>query len=259
MRRSDIPRISGQITLEGAPLNFFLDRASYSKTTPAPQAGSYTVVLPHNATRLGSDVPQGDGFGSVVVKANGTVTGKGTLGDGTAFTTGARLTRGNHWPLHAVLYRSQGAISGDVAFPPAPTEYEVSGSLSWFSPVNGRAPVYPRGFTTSLSVLGSRFSKTPLVDFAHAMVTIGAGSLEDVPAPFSVDFTSKGQVTAPAGLLFPLKFVPHTSLFKGQFRDPNTGKPVAFSGALLQKPQEGYGMFRGADQQTGFVEFTATP
>jgi uncharacterized repeat protein (TIGR03803 family) len=252
-------RIIGTVTLDGVPLDLALDRASYSRAAPAPQAGRYTLVFPRDPNRLGSEIPQGNGFGTVIVTGNGAVRFNGQLGDGTVFGQSGRLNRGNHWPFHTRLYKLRGGVSGDLTFPATPSDDDVTGELAWFSPANRRARFYPAGFTTELAARGSRFTPTPLVDFAAATVSIGAGGLNDVPPPFDLRFTARGKAIPPAGLFFPLRFIRGTALFTGQFRHPVTHRPVPFSGALLQKQQTGHGLFRGAGKQTGFVEFTATP
>ena len=50
--------IAGKLTANGKTLSFQLVRPSYKESKPAPQAGTYTLALPHPAD---PSLPQGDG------------------------------------------------------------------------------------------------------------------------------------------------------------------------------------------------------
>jgi len=57
------------------------NRAHFSKTTPAPQSGSYTLVIPGSDDSTSQ--PGGNGAGTLKVDTSGNITFTGTLGDGT--------------------------------------------------------------------------------------------------------------------------------------------------------------------------------
>jgi len=75
-------QITGRVTDGIWSADLTADKALFNAVTnPSPQAGRYTMHIPGNPDSAAS--PGGGGFGTVTVDANGKISLKGTLGDGT--------------------------------------------------------------------------------------------------------------------------------------------------------------------------------
>ncbi|MDB6121360.1 MAG: C-terminal target protein [Pedosphaera sp.] len=75
--------VSGTVSspIEGWSANCLGYRALYSNTTPTPNVGKYTFIVP--GTTDETQGPLGSGYGLITVSSNGTVALTGNLGDGT--------------------------------------------------------------------------------------------------------------------------------------------------------------------------------
>ena len=99
---------SGTVTVNGVGYSLTTNRAVFDTTlNPCPEAGTdaktgkritahYVMVIPHP---LGAGLPQGDGFGTLTVKPDGSVQFAGTLGDGTKASAGTFLGKDGEWPF----------------------------------------------------------------------------------------------------------------------------------------------------------------
>ena len=133
---------------------------------PANLAGTaskaYTVVFPSKG--LGSqpagftlaDYPQGDGYATVTVYINGTVSVVGKLADGTPISASAPLSKTNTWPLFKPLYPvlgvTKGCIAGQVTLDDTQVESDMAGTdLLWFRPFQ-LVQWYPYGWDEGVLV-----------------------------------------------------------------------------------------------------------
>ena len=158
-----------------------------SKTNPASQyAGIYTIVLPPNTNDTGSAFPQGDGYGTLNVGTSGKLRFSATLGDGTRISQTATISDNGSWPVYIPLYLKQGTLVGAVTFTNIVGVSDLSGALTWFKPVIPTSKLYPDGFTTQITLLGSAYTApatgTPALNVPNAtcnlLVTSGAGDLD---------------------------------------------------------------------------------
>ncbi len=236
------------------------------KTDPATQyAGNYTIVLSPDPGDTGSTFPQGNGYGTFKVDAGGKIRLSATLGDGTRISQTAVVSGDGMWPVYIPLYLKQGSLVGFVTFTNIVGLSDLGGTLTWFKPVISGSKLYPNGFTTQITLLGSAYTAPPLGTAAlsvsnttcNLLVTSGAGDLISFVSN-SVTLNPNNKVTLCVTNGFKLTLTARTGLFSGSFVNPATSKPTTFKGALLQTQNDGAGLFLGTDQ-TGFVAVEPSP
>jgi hypothetical protein len=223
--------------------------------------GNFTVVFPARATQTGlssAEFPQGDGIGTVRITANGVLTLKGTLADGTPIVTTAPIAQDLRSPLFAKLYKSQGAIAGVLTLDSTRADSDLTGdNLRWIRPAAASLKHYPNGWPSSilLDLVGAKYASVPgtrvlaglgaddLVN-GNAVLGLTDGKLAS-PVSKTVNVTAGNKVTnAPADATFSLKLTPGTGLFSGKFKHSDNTSP-AFQGVILQKGANaaGFGFF----------------
>lgn len=227
------------------------NRAHFSKTTPAPQSGSYTLVIPGSDDSASQ--PGGNGAGTLKVDTSGNITFTGTLGDGTKVSQHTFISKDAKWPLFVPLYAKQGLLIGELTFDTNQPDTDLSGYCAWIKAPQPANKFYPAGFTLGpIPALGSKYSFTkgvPLVNWTDGQIVLDQGNLLDsITNNLSIDSNSK--ITGTNKLV--LSFTTATGLFHGSVLNPDTGKPITVNGVLLQKQNAGYGNFLGTDQ-TGSV------
>ena len=237
-----------------------------SKTNPATQyKGSYTVVLPPNPSDTGASFPQVNGYGTLTVDAGGKIRLSATLGDGTRISQTAAVSGNGMWPVYVPLYGKLGSLAGLVTFTNIVGVSDLGGTLTWFKPAIPAAKLYPNGFTTQITLLGSAYAApllgTTALNVSNAtcnlLVTSGEGDLASFISN-SVTLNTNNKVTLCVTNGFKLTITTKTGLFSGNFINPVTSKPTTFKGALFQKQNNGAGFFLGTDQ-TGFVAVEPSP
>jgi hypothetical protein len=236
------------------------------KTDPAPQfAGNYTIVLSPNPGDTGPSFPQGNGYGTLKIDAGGKIKFSAVLGDGTKISEVATVSANGMWPVYVPLYGKLGSLSGLVTFTNIVGVSDLGGTLTWFKPALAGSKLFANGFTTQIGLLGSTFTAPPLGTTAlnvsnatcNLLVTTGAGDLASFISN-SVTLNTNNKVTLCTTNGFKLTITTKTGLFSGSFVNPATSKPTKFNGALLQKQNDGAGLFLGTDQ-TGFVAVEPAP
>ena len=127
------------------------DRAIYDgRTTLAPEAGSYTLVL---AGAYGStNKPAGDSYGALTVGRNGAISFTGTLADGTKVTPSAPVSKYGQWPFYASLCGGQGVL--ELAYLHERLRPRRRRRLGEAAPQDA---VYPAGFSLAAEALGARY------------------------------------------------------------------------------------------------------
>jgi len=243
--------ITGTISDGNWAAQLIANHAHFSKTVPAPQAGSYTLVIPGNVDP--ALAPGGNGIGTVKVDTAGNITFAGTLGDGTKVSQRTFVSKDNQWPFFVSLYAKQGLFIGEFTFDTNQPDTDLSGFGSWIKSPQPTSKFYPAGFALGpVAVLGSQYSFTagvPLVNWTDGQIILENGNLSDsINNGLSIDTNNK--ITGTNKLA--LSFTTATGLFHGTVINPDTGKPISVNGALLQKQDLGYGYFLGTNQ-TGSV------
>lgn len=252
--------------------NIDADRAHYSTTNKVPVnlAGTatkpYTLVFPSKTQSPVKDLntyPQGDGFATMTVNVNGTVSLTGKLADDTVITASTPLSKLNLWPIFAQLYTLKGSIAGMAALTDAnsTTEDVIGTNLQWFRPTqnvqwynNG----WPAGITVDVN--GARYVVPPALPLAsvfplttatdtdgNAALSFTGGLLSPLPLPYSINISTANLATNAPVAASPTMLVDKASgKITGTFThtDGPTIKP-AYQGVIIQKGSKkgGWGYF----------------
>ena len=233
----------------------------WSKTLKAEAfVGSHTLALLPPETESGNAaLPQGIGFGSFKVAANGKLRVIGKLADGQGFAVPAVVgTSGQIGVFQALYGRTKGSLNGRLQLTsgaPAlsPANNTLAGDLIWNRPadLSGRSRLYPAGFSLlALEVAGGGFLP-PVGDALLLGLTLPDNLVQlafepALPAELptspdiSVRLLPRGGVQAP--LSNPtgttLRTVPRTGAISGKFtlQDGGVRRVVTFQGQIVSLP-----------------------
>lgn len=247
--------LSGQMTGVNWTAALLANRAVYSTTNLAPQAGKYTLLFPGSSDA--SAQPGGDGFGAVTVDHFGNLSFTGTLGDGGSVSQTAVVSGRGQWPFYVSLYSGKGSILGWLNFTNLP-ESDIAGAATWTKLQQTAAKFYPAGFTNQTEAVGSSFQFTnnvPVLSFAAGELWLTNGNLaEGITNQFALGKNS--QVTDTNKMI--LAFSTASGLFTGSVVNPATKRTILIHGAVLQKQNIGAGYFLGTNE-SGEVFLGAAP
>ncbi len=247
---------------------FTLKKNPYSRTSPCPIAGSYTVGLNQfsgmpvsNVGTPGQFFPQ-YGYALVNVTTAGIVKVTGAVPDTTKFSSSTIAEDQDPldsfppvMPIYAGLHSVRGSVNGNLFLeqfgPTAPVV--VFGDLQWYRPqqvtgptqgpqiaqlyVNGAPYVKPAPGTPILTVPSSPSN-------VRAEFFAGALPAPVSPGPWMELFGTLGNNPASGPYIMPLngtpgtpaeiKFNARTGLYSGKFTHPATGKTTPMAGAIVQ-------------------------
>lgn len=232
------------------------DRATFSASHPAPQAGHYTVVLAAQPNTSTAQMPQGSGFAVLSVNTSGLAIITGRLADNTAFAQATTISKNGAMPLFLTLVKATGSVTGVVTFR-ATNVSDLDGTLIWNKPGAARA-LYPQGFTAQLPVIGSSYTaparNRAALDLTSATVGLSEGNLAN-PLTFAVNLEAKQRITmANAGSPnFSGAITAANGTMWAGFSDPVTHAKRVVAGVVLQKQNAVYGYFLGANQIGNFA------
>jgi hypothetical protein len=245
VKNTDNGSLSGTVT-DGA---WIADLTAYravfnTRINPSPAAGKYTLILP-GGTDGNTQIPQGNGFGSVIVSASGQVKFSGSLADGTKAVQTGSISEDGQWPVYLSLYQGGGQLLGWVNFAMTSNK-DLEGSLSWIKLENAQNDFYPLGFEMNLAARGSSYEvsgkNVPVLQFSDGQVVLsGDGLTGSLVNNISID--SNNKVTNRDSNNLTLSFVPATGLFKGNEVNPEDSKIINFRGIVLQDENAGFGYF----------------
>jgi hypothetical protein len=235
------------------------DRAHYSTASKVPEtlAGTttkpYTLTFPAKALQpSGLDAayyPQGDGYATMAVNVNGTVSLSGRLADDTSITASAPLSKIRQWPIFAQLYGLKGCLAGMATLENTAT---VTGmNLQWIRPYQN-VQWYPNGWTDGILVdlAGADYVVPPAVPATsvfpglqaispNATLTLSHGLLS---APIIQNLRiSPNDAVVNVGPVYnaTLSIVKATGLISGNFTHTDGRRPL-FRAVILQKgPYQG--------------------
>jgi Subtilase family len=243
-----------------APLQ--ADRTYYAYTPPAPQEGSYTMLLA--SSNNGATAPGGDGYAKVTVSRTGTISLSSLLlsDDTTLAPAVANISKYGQWPLYLPLYGTEGSLVGWVNFTNTPG-LSFTGTAGWFR-TNSTGKYYPHGFTNTLSITGSTFTpgsaKVPALSFTNLEITLRG---ENWPIPLTNDVTLSltGKFLTNSGDVskLSLSVAPATGLIIGSFTDPVTHLSESIKGLLLQQQTSGGGFFLSTNTSGSFLLSISQP
>jgi hypothetical protein len=255
-------QISGTVSDGTNTADILADQAVFnSRTNPAPLAGTYTMLFPPPSD---ASMPQGYGYGTVKVGTNGAVSFNGVLGDGTKVSQKSMISKDGAWPFYVgkAASKTSGAwaMTGFIQFGDDPGVSNFAGDLNWIKDSTATTT----GFNTTVSAIGSAYTKTPswgtrLLDFpntaGNALLVIGDGVLVPTPAAKTLTLPETNKVSIVSGEKFSMSINTGNGTFKGSFLDAG-GVSRKFEGVLFQEQNVGAGFFK-ADGETGSVIFQA--
>jgi hypothetical protein len=250
--------LSGSITsYSGTPSTISAALDTYSAANTAPQAGSYTLLLPPQTDPApGQNPPQGIGYLRLAVATNGIARISGVLADSTVVSIASPVAPDGTVAVYAPLYKGKGFLTGVLKFESITTagaESDLDGALSWQRPQSTSTnAMYASGFATTIDTVGSTYTVAAKSQPAAALLKAGQTeatvTLEgsDLASAINdeVRLIAAGVLTEPTkkdGLLIQINR--STGLFTGSFRDPVTNKVRRLGGAVFQKRSMGGGAF----------------
>ena len=233
-------------------------RATFHSTlNPAAAfAGKYTLAISGSVDPASS--PQGNGYGAMTVTTAGAVTFSGGLGEGTPVTQKVPLASNGQWAVYVPLHKGKGSILGWLTLGDTGNS-DVSGLLLWTKPAGVTGMLYPTGFVSEVTTIGSRYlappSGKPALNFSNSVVRLEGGNLA-APSTHDVFLNEFNKVTLLSAGTNKLAITLSTSsgLISGSFINPQTLKKSVIKGALLQRQNFGNGYFLGTNQ-SGSVFF----
>ena len=260
----DLTGSSGMITGVVIGADFTSDLQAELPDVTQSWVGRYTLVLPP-ADATVTNLPQGNGYATLTVNRSGVGALAGTLGDGTAVSGSAPVTRSGFWPWYAVQYNRnaspvfinqyQNGLTG-----PYLSRYGTPGAIvSWLTLTN--APFTSivdwfilngtgyRATNTTLTLEGAPYTTGPQLNTNWWVSFSGAGV---VATNLPVTLNVLGNVIGANPLS--LKVILSSGQFSGKFTSVG-GKAIPFNGLLLQVVPgiNGFGLFQTTTGQTGGV------
>jgi hypothetical protein len=242
-------QISGQVIGDTWTASLKGDRATFNaKTNPAPQAGTYTMMI--HRQFYDPLLPGGHGFGSVKVTTSGFASLAGTLADGTKISWSAPIAQDGMWPVYVSPYSGKGVITSWQLFRPQ-SDTDFDGNLVWIKMADATARFYPAGFNYQRNVFGMTYippaGTNTVLKFSTADVPFTGG---DLPLTFAnhIQLNPGNKVINLSSNKFSMSFSPSTGIFTGTVTDPVMKRSWFFSGAVLQKDNAGYGFLTGTNE-----------
>jgi hypothetical protein len=241
------------------------DRATFSRTNLFPGSGKYTMVFA--GTNSGTNSPGGNGYATVNATPEGMISLNGVLSDGMAVASSpVSVSKDGEWPLYIPLYGRFGSLEGWIDFTnQGPSLVDLSTNapvsfagtnLTWFR-TNSDGKLYPRGFTNSLTAIGSGFStggNAAVLDLPALEAMVNGGNLADALSN-SVIPSANGKFSASgagiSGLM--LKLNPANGTISGSFSDAAATKPATIKGVVLQDQTNAGGFFLGGANSGSFL------
>jgi hypothetical protein len=223
-------------------------------SNPAPQMGTYTMIVEGAADSISS--PSGDGIATVTVDASGLVTLTGTLADNRAISQKVRISKDGNWPLYVPLYSGKGSILSWVAFSNQAAS-SFTGNLSWIKNAAAGGQFYPAGFSNEVSVVGSQYhapiSGTRILDLTNGVAVLSGGNLNEALTN-SVTLSSGNLITVdpPGSNQLTLTVDTLYGKINGNFLHPQTQSVRPIKAIVLQQQNMVRGFLLGTNQ-TGSV------
>jgi len=228
------------------------DRLVYnSNTNPAPQAGSYTLVIPGSVDA--ANEPAGDGYASLTVLSNGLARAIGKLSDGTSISHYAGISKYSHWPFFNPLLKGAGSVMGDLVFTNL-SETAIDGLVTWIRPATSNR-YYPAGFTNSSLVIGSPYTPPSggrVLNTTTNLFIVSGGNIIGAVTNDST-FSMANELTVSNATVLKLS-APSSGLMTGSFWHPTLpGIRKTLRGVALQQQNIARGYFPGTNEIGAFL------
>lgn len=240
------------------------DRHHFNGTTsivPAAYVKSYTARLKARTSQGAGftthDYPQGDGYLTFKVMANGSVSASGKLADDTPVTFSGNLSQAKHWPIYQALYVNKGCIAADAVLDDTQADTDATAmNMLWFRPFQV-IQWYPYGWDEGIYIdmLASKYTPSPATVFpglaatnpntGNTALSFTDGLLASSVTKF-VNLTTTNVLTKAPTTDTTFTFVPvfTTGLISGTFKHSDNTSPK-WQGVLMQKGANkgGHGYF----------------
>ena len=262
-------RIVGTVTWQGITANALARKIPYNSITfkaPAAQRGAFTFLLPSQGS-WSEGSPRGEGWMTGTISTSGRITLVACLGDGTRFTRTCLLSGDGEWALYQELYRSvpiKGRIGGVITHRDTPGVSDADGIFQWIKLSDAREGMHSGGFNLEANLIGSRF--TPPALGSRSLI-----ELADREFNISFHFVGSG-LPQPSGYLTRsgswkkddklLHYGPETLKasvsrstggMTGSYKDPVSGRSLAFTGVAFQKQGLAAGCFVSNNQNGSVI------
>src|SRR6266436_5104790 len=262
---NDTPQVFGTLTDGNWLAEVRGNRLAFSSRTPTALAGRYTLSLLN--TNIDQLVPNGSGYGAVLILKNGTVALSGQAGDGTAISQSCGLSRLGDWLLHVSMFKGRGRLIGWLLVSQQAGSSIQSDGVAWVKAA-GPDKSYPNGFANvMLQPTGSTFirhTNTSVISFTNGVAVFSAGDLfSDNFALFDfvkVLITHQNTFVAEQSVEnLRLSVNAGTGIMTGHFVDPVTGLTDLIKGIVLQQQNYARGFFLGTNASGCFTLSPGTP
>ena len=249
--------VEGSVTGDGLSSSFQGERQSRDPAL----VGKHTFAIPGAPAQESTNRPAGDGAGVLNIKADGSVTLAGNLGEGTPLTAGSGVSKSGRLPIHAVQFGGQGLFIGWLSVSTSAPPLVISGaSLNWFKP-SGLASqkTYPDGFNEpNKSLIGARYTPPPRgtngLNWTEGVVLLDGGRLTSTIS--NALTVARTRLAAPGNTnQIVLTLTASSGRLSGSFLHPVSNRSTPLNGYVLQQPDgdAGKGWFISTNE-SGFID-----
>ncbi len=258
---SGVNPLSGVISniAQGWTASLSATRAGFGGALPATNyEGNYLLAMTNNAN---VPAPPGCSFASASISANGSVTLRATLADGSAFmSTGTAISQSGEWPLYGSLFSGKGSVLGWVTFPARGAASQMTlGQALWFETAASGSRYYTNGFsllTNDLSLLVDRYvppakGVAVLASVNYTVLLYGGNLSSTLSDNITISSNNAVVVTGLNPHQLSLTINAGAGTFSGSFVSPVTSAKTALKGVLLPGANLGFGYFLGVNQTGG--------
>jgi hypothetical protein len=260
---NNAPEVTGSVSDGHWTVPLSGNRLYFGSKNPTPLVGKYTLVLQN--TNTSNSVPNGSGYGAVVIQKGGQLTFKGRAADGSAVSQSCGLSRSGDWPLYLRANQNRGRMIGWLTVTNQAGGSISGGKVAWVKDA-GADELYPQGFSLALQPKGSTYIKpisTPILAMTNGVAGFFGGDLSGEHAA-TWDFV-KVVLKPPANFQAEegaegvrLSINKSNGSLTGSFINIATGVRTPIRGAILQQQNSAHGYFLSTDSSGTFTLFPST-
>ncbi len=250
--------ITGTVADGSRTVQVLAPRKFWSRALPCPWAGTYRLKFapPEAGT---SAIPEGYGYGTLLVRTDGSASFRGYLADGTMVLSSSFVSEDGYFPLYGLLYRRGGSSVSWLTLQPDGT---ATGVLDWFRGA-ATSGYYTNGFAASCEVTGVNVP-TGLSTAADANGTSlelqfgGSEFPQGIVKQLWEDSRGRISVIPVGDRTVTLRLNRRTGEFYGTARKTATDPLLRYRGMLDITGATGAG-FHLSPTRGGYLHFHATP
>jgi hypothetical protein len=259
---NNAPQVTGTVSDGNWTVPLLGNRLYFGSKTPTSLTGKYTLVLQNTNSSI--NVPNGSGYGAVVIQKTGQVSFKGRTADGSTVSQSCGLSRFGDWPLYLRANMNRGRVIGWLTVTNQAGSSISGGNVDWIKDP-GADQLYPQGFSVALQPRGSTYIKptaNPILRMTNGVAGFFGGDLSGEhtatwdfvkvvlkpPAFFQAEEGAEG---------VKLSINKADGSLTGSFISIATGVRTPIRGAILQQQNSAHGYFLGTDSSGTFTLFPA--